>query len=157
MIRFVDMRSAEIAGARFAFWNTVYDNWFATSDGDVAWSCLCDWRECLKAHTTPMTPDQVARFECKLPDWAQYCDECQPHRPQMPDKGINPDTLRDVHPMLEEAIDFAREHNKGMDGDGEAHPDCSEDYNAKMADYAGDRLLAWVGIADGHPWYTKGS
>ena len=67
---------------------------------------------------------------------------------------MTPDDLRKIHPLLAEAIQFARDSNGFIDADGEPDPD-NEDHMAKMSDYAGDRFIAWVGKMDGHPWYTR--
>lgn len=44
MIRFVDLRPAEIAGCRFAFWNTVNDSW-EEFNGDGAWGTVEEFKE----------------------------------------------------------------------------------------------------------------
>jgi len=44
MIRFVDLRPADIAGYRFAFWDTVHDR-FEEFNGDQAWGTLEEFHE----------------------------------------------------------------------------------------------------------------
>lgn len=63
MIRFVDLRSAKIAGYRFAFWDTVRDRFVQMLD-DQAWET---WAE----FAADCPTDQLARFHALLPHWAR--------------------------------------------------------------------------------------
>lgn len=66
MMRFVDLRPADIAGKRFAFWDTVHDR-FEEFNGDQAWGTLlelhysCQQGGVIEAH--------VKRLTGLMPDW----------------------------------------------------------------------------------------
>lgn len=75
MKRFVDLRSSDIPGYRFAFWCTVVDQ-FEKFGGDEAWDTLDEFREsCRLAEADRERPspelEQLAnRLECLVADWA---------------------------------------------------------------------------------------
>ena len=69
MIRFVDMRAADIVGHRFAFWDTVVDR-FVNVAGDVAWET---WKEFIEAADFEQEDCgktvQIDRFRKLCPEW----------------------------------------------------------------------------------------
>ena len=62
MIRFVDMRSAKIAGVRFAFWGTVVDRFITNADGEQGWDTVKEFSESCNA--------PAGRYMNLMPDWA---------------------------------------------------------------------------------------
>lgn len=66
MIRFVDLRHAEIAGYRFAFWDTATDR-FVEAGGDQAWDTLQGFA--LAAEPEGL---DVPRFVALAPEWARH-------------------------------------------------------------------------------------
>lgn len=67
MIRFVDLRPADIAGIRFAFWDTVH-NRFEEFAGDQAWGTLDDFDLSLKL-SEEVIEEHVKRLVGLCPDW----------------------------------------------------------------------------------------
>ena len=67
MIRFVDMRAADIAGIRFAFWDTSTDR-FVEIDGEQAWG---DWDEMELSGCRSWRKDQPTRERLRglCPEW----------------------------------------------------------------------------------------
>ena len=66
MIRFVDMREADIAGIRFAFWDTVTDSFIkADVDGSTAWDNWAEFEDLFSDET-----ENLQRFKRLLPAWA---------------------------------------------------------------------------------------
>ncbi len=77
MKRFVDLRPAEIAGYRFAFWCTV-ENRFEEFSGDTAWGTLEEFREsaALEAPFAWLQDQErhdslVKRLDLLADDWAR--------------------------------------------------------------------------------------
>lgn len=70
MIAFVDMRSCEIAGARFAFYNTVPDK-FVELDGNQAWHCWTEFNRDFQIHNpeTGIIYKDIERFKGLCPAW----------------------------------------------------------------------------------------
>lgn len=68
MIRFVDLRPADIVGFRFAFWDTV-ENRFVEFNGDQAWETMWDFQDSCRSG------DAVESFARRLtglaPEWAR--------------------------------------------------------------------------------------
>lgn len=58
--------------------------------------------------------------------------------------------------LYSEALEAAREALSMMDAEGEVREGYTEDEVANAEALAGDRLVAWVGMLDGHPWYCRG-
>ncbi len=74
MLRFVDMRRAEAAGYRFAWWDTVRDM-FVELAGDQAWDTWADFeqsqRDALELATTYADAwKDTKRFRGLTPKWA---------------------------------------------------------------------------------------
>ncbi len=67
MIRFVDMRSAEIACVRFAFWNTVTDR-FVAVDGAQGWDTWTEFFE--EWNTSHGCLVELDRYKGLTPAWA---------------------------------------------------------------------------------------
>lgn len=65
MIRFVDLRPADIAGARFAFWDTVRDE-FIKIQGATVWET---WAEFLDYATSFVDVDFIIRLRGLCPEW----------------------------------------------------------------------------------------
>lgn len=73
MIRFVDLRDAEIEGARFAFFDTVRDK-FVEVCGTVAWYSTADFKDCVNTesrHSEVFELGGLPRFERLIPGWAR--------------------------------------------------------------------------------------
>lgn len=70
MIRFVDMRAADIAGSRFAFWNTTTDS-FVPLIG-YAWDTWAEFEEeYQEEHTVRFSNNYpLERFKALCPPWA---------------------------------------------------------------------------------------
>jgi hypothetical protein len=69
MIRFVDMRAADIAGSRFAFWNTVTGR-FVYNNDEAAWDTWADFEEANRASLEDgRDPDPLERFKGLCPSW----------------------------------------------------------------------------------------
>lgn len=64
-MRFVDLRSAEIAGVRFAFWDTVEDR-FVTGINGQAWGT---WQEFLDDLPTTTHDNTIQRWWRLSPAW----------------------------------------------------------------------------------------
>lgn len=64
MIRFVDLRDAQIPGVRFGYWDTITDRWVEIN-GDQAWSVFCEIEE------TSAGPDTIGRLRAVTPPWAK--------------------------------------------------------------------------------------
>lgn len=68
MIRFVDLRPADIAGVRFAFWNTVHSK-FEEFYGEQAWGTLDAFYEATRLART--SDFHVAQLANHVPDWGR--------------------------------------------------------------------------------------
>lgn len=68
MIRFVDIRDSDIAGYRFAFWDTAIDQ-FVRLAGDEAWDDIAELRE---SHDIAANSDKwnIDRLIELCPSWA---------------------------------------------------------------------------------------
>ena len=66
MKRFVDMRSAEIEGHRFAFWCTVASS-FVQVDGEMGWDTKADFMESAGGYPA-VDIDRLVRL---MPDWTE--------------------------------------------------------------------------------------
>lgn len=64
MKRFIDLRHASISGCRFAWWDTVLDQ-FESHDGAMAWDT---WDEFEQDYEGP--PDRLNRYRALCPEWA---------------------------------------------------------------------------------------
>ncbi len=65
---------------------------------------------------------------------------------------MTPDDLLEVAPSLRHVVVAVREHLRLIDDHGEP---TNEDRAAKTLDYAADLLVAWVAVADRHPFYVE--
>lgn len=71
MIRFVDLRPADIVGHNFAFWDTVRDRFFEI-DGIQAWETWKEFHE--EATDDPVLWQQDQdRLEGLMPEWTKTC------------------------------------------------------------------------------------
>jgi len=65
MIRFVDLRPAEIVCVRFAFWDTIRDRFVEGSTGQ-GWET---WQEFLEDMPPNLPENTRARFRGLVPSW----------------------------------------------------------------------------------------
>jgi len=70
VIRFVDLRHVNLAGSRFAFWDTVTDR-FLNIDGCEAFD---DFAELCDYHATSDCTFPLERLVGHLPGWAMTAD-----------------------------------------------------------------------------------
>ena len=70
MIRFVDLRPAEIAGVRFAFWDTVRDRFVQGLAGEQGWGTWREFVEDMPGRITGTPHDCTDRFLGLVPFWA---------------------------------------------------------------------------------------
>lgn len=70
MIRFVDIREAEIEGHRFAFWCTVNDEWIKLG-GYEAWDDWADFRQTFMIEYGPDT-ERYRRYLSLAPGWTVH-------------------------------------------------------------------------------------
>lgn len=76
MIRFVDMRSADIAGIRFAFWNTIVDAFVQIGD-EQAWDTWDELTETAAAYKEQGVSGGLKRLRGICPDWVFVINEQQ--------------------------------------------------------------------------------
>ena len=68
MIRFVDLRTAEIEGTRFAFFDTVHAR-FMDINGDQTWETWTDFQSSLNLPQFSYKTEFIERLKSLCPGW----------------------------------------------------------------------------------------
>jgi len=79
VIRFVDIRGADIAGCRFSFWDTVKDRYIGVP-GEWAWETFEQFEEALESYFDVLGHNKAELVErCKdLAPWWAFLPEVAP-------------------------------------------------------------------------------
>lgn len=92
MIRFIDLRKAQIAGGRFAFFDTVTDTFITDDMGDQTWDTVGEFTENYRSN------EELDRFIKLIPKWAEKVID--------QDEGTIPKKYEQSFESLEKAVEF---------------------------------------------------